>query len=190
MIWLNMKDRGNLHGNVKGGIERLARLKIENKIKSVDQLTPREQRNIRKVWRESKRKRRGEIKVQKETADNTVTLPQSEDEHGESGQKKRGRKRVRRDRSKAYKKIKEQKCIKNLQRKLEIYKKRLQRKDKKPSTTDQCSPSPKKKRVSNLIGNEKVSPHIKKKQFFLGFALESQIKSQIKGAGTKNKKQP
>lgn len=98
------------------------------------------------MWRESKRKRRREIKVQKETADNTVTLPQSEDEHGESGQKKRARKRVRRDRSKAYKNIKEQeKCIKNLQRKLEIYKKRLQRNDKKPSTTDQCSPSPKKK---------------------------------------------
>ena len=141
--------------------ERLARLKIENKIKSIDQLTPREQHNIRKVWRESKRKRRGEIKVQKETADNTVTPPQSEDEHGESEQKKRGRKKVRRDRSKAYKKIKEQeKYIKNLQRKLEKYKKRLQREDKKPSTTNQCSPSP-KRRVSNLIGNEKVSPHIK-----------------------------
>ena len=145
-----------------------------------------EHRRIKKVWREYNRKRTEKRKSQKQIVAHTLSHSDEDWAVQESHQKKRGRKKIRREKAKAYRKIAEQENqIKHLKRKLEKYKKRLQRKTNKMK--DQSSPSPKKS-VSNLIGKENVSPKIKK-QLFWGYVLERQLKSQIKDAGTKNKKQ-
>lgn len=163
--------------------QRYANLKKEKKIKSVKDLTPREHRVLKKKWRESKRRTRDKKRIEEEVVNNTPPRSDEEDQIQESLQKKRGRRQVRKDRSKAYRKIKEQeKCIIKLQRKIEMYKKRLQR--SKKVTNQDVSPSP-KKLVSNLLRGENVSPKVKK-QLFLGFSLEKQIRSQTKE--TKGKK--
>ncbi|KAG8279854.1 hypothetical protein J6590_095776 [Homalodisca vitripennis] len=64
--------------------------------------------------------------------------------------------------------------------KLEKYLKRLQR--ERLRNTNLTSPSPRKK-VRNLVGHEKVSPHVKKD--FAGYVLEKQLKSSVNSPKTK-----
>lgn len=169
-------------------LERYHRLKRENKIKTVADKTPRELRKLRKYWRESSKKYRAKKKAELNAINNTppVSCDESLNEETQSSQKVRGRKKVRKDRAKVYRTVNKQNIyIKKLERKVEKYKKRLQREKKKMAL--QSSPSP-RKQVKSLIGNEKISPKVKK-QLFLGFALEKQVKSQLKEAGKRSKKQ-
>ncbi|KAG8246083.1 hypothetical protein J6590_092929, partial [Homalodisca vitripennis] len=156
--------------------DRLARLKAENKIKKISDMTPREQRKMRKYWKERNLVRSLKNKSLKEVTDTPPASP-LQDVREESEQKRRGRKKIRRDKAKAYRTIaKQQEKIKELEKKLGKYKKRLHR-EKKKHLID-SSPSPRKE-VRNILRGEKVSPRVRK-QLFLGYALEKQLKSQTK----------
>ncbi|XP_046689216.1 vicilin-like seed storage protein At2g18540, partial [Homalodisca vitripennis] len=122
--------------------DRLARLKAENKIKKISDMTPREQRKMRKYWKERNLVRSLKNKSLKEVTDTPPASP-LQDVREESEQKRRGRKKIRRDKAKAYRTIaKQQEKIKELEKKLGKYKKRLHR-EKKKNLID-SSPSPRK----------------------------------------------
>lgn len=103
-----------------------------------------------------------------------------------SRQKERGRQQVRRVRAKAYRTISKQaESIKELKRQVEKYKKRLQRRELKDKNKVMGTPSP-NKRVQDLIGRDSVSNQIQK-QRFVGFALERQLRKQVKAVSPKTK---
>lgn len=159
--------------------ERYAKLKKENKIKTVKDMTPREHRRIKKQWRIRKTRSNLNKKIAEPITAISPPNTDSEEYHPvhESLQKKRGRKAVRRDRSQCYRMLKKQeKEINKLRNKVQKYKMRLKR--AKTTNEDQTnSPSPMKK-VRLLVGKERISPKIKK-QLFLGYALKKQLKSQV-----------
>lgn len=164
---------------------RYQRLKAENKIKLVKDMSDKEKKNCRKLWRNRQAALRRRKKAEEVIAD---TPPSSDSERpSTSRQRGAGRKSVRKDRAKAYRQLEKQKSeINHLKRKLEKYKKRLTREKQKKNNN--CSPSP-LKRVQQIVGNKKVSPKIKK-QLFTSFVLEKQIKESVKSvASSKSKKQ-
>uniref|UniRef100_A0A1B6J1Y9 Uncharacterized protein n=1 Tax=Homalodisca liturata TaxID=320908 RepID=A0A1B6J1Y9_9HEMI len=160
--------------------KRYAKLKSENKIKKVKDMTPREHRRIKKQWRDRKKTSNLNKKRKLLAAVPEMSSPNSE-------HKKRGRKIVRKDRSKAHRKIKiQEEEIKKLKSKLQKYKMRLRRAKSKQKNMPQLgSPSP-NKQVNMLIGKDRVSQKVKK-QLFLGYALRKQLKSQVSRVNNKSK---
>lgn len=160
--------------------DRLKRLREEKKIKPIKEMKPSEQKKKRKQWRKYCSTYRKKQKALKNALDNTPPSSANEEENDEvvdSRQKEKGRKKVRRDRAKAYRTINKQaKEIKQLKRRVEKYKKRLQR-ELKNKTNSKGSPSP-NKRVKELIGTDRVSPQVKK-QLFVGITLQKQLKNMI-----------
>lgn len=81
--------------------QRYERLKKAGRVKLVKDLTPREHRKTKKVWRDYKRKKKAEGKNEEKAIDETP--PDSEAEvinlNNESSQKQRGRKKVRKEKS-------------------------------------------------------------------------------------------
>lgn len=179
-----MKERMNeeqLEEKRKYDRERMARLRVEKKVKKIEDMNPREQRKQRKYWRERNKVRSLRNKALNEVM--AVTLPASPVivDKRESSQKKRGQKKIRKDNVKSYRTILnlQAKHIKSLEKRLEKYKKSLQN-EKEKNKAVQASPSP-RKQVTVLLGREKVSPPPPvKKQLFLGFALRKQIERQTK----------
>lgn len=168
--------------------DRLKRLKEEKKILPISKLKASDQKKKRKQWRKYCATYRKKQKSLKNAINDTPPLSADEEENGEipvPRQKERGRQQVRRDRAKAYRTISKQAdTIKELKREVDKYKKRLQRrelKDKKVMGT----PSPNRK-VKELVGRNPMSHQIKK-QLFKGFALERQLRKQIKGVSPKTK---
>lgn len=168
--------------------QRYHRLKQEKKIKLVGEMTEKEKKQSRKIWRKRKAVLR---KKKKEEEDMLINTPPNSDIEGglpvtkrDSRQKQVGRKLVRKERAKVYRELRKQKeDNKKLKAKLEKYKKRLQRERSKSSS--KTSPSP-GKHVRHLIGNEKVSPKIKKR-LFAGYVLEKQLKSSVQSTTPKTK---
>lgn len=78
--------------------------------------------------------------------------------------------------------------IKELERKLAKYKNRLQRENDKvkSGSNSNFSLSHRQKPYEKWLGIKKVTPEVKRR-LFVGFALEKQLKSNLKGVGPKNK---
>ena len=112
------------------------RKKEKGQVKSVKDMTPRQQRTIRKIWREKTRKRR--IRLRMQNSLNVVTPPTTDDEEQQrprqQGEDKRtlaARTKALRQRKKRNKLIKHQKQeIKMLREKVKTYKKAIKRCDK------------------------------------------------------------
>lgn len=153
--------------------ERYRKKKEEHQIKSISELSKREQRRKRKNWRKNSKHYRAKKKAEAEAIENTP--PDSDAEMNVplvvSTQKKRGRKQVLKSRSKAYRKIKQQQNrISDLEKQLWKLKKRIERKEKQMKTD---SPSPNSK-VKDLVRRERVSPNIRKR-LFATYVLEKQL---------------
>lgn len=146
--------------------DRRDKLKRENKIKTVADMTPRERRKMQKYWRERNKERSLKNKALKNAIANTPPGTPTRSPERETEQKKRGRKNVRKSKAKAYRLIKKQEeQIANLKRMIEKYKKREYRQKVKLSNNVNTSPSP-SKRVREIVGKDKVSPIVKRQLFW------------------------
>lgn len=146
--------------------DRRDKLKRENKIKTVTDMTPRERRKTRKNWREQNKERSLKNKALKNAIANNPPGTPTRSPERETDQKKRGRKNVLKSKAKAYRLFKKQeKQIANLKRKIEKYKKREYRQKVKLSNNVNTLPSP-SKRVREIVGKDKVSPIIKRQLFW------------------------
>lgn len=135
--------------------------KLENKVKKITDMTEREKRKQRKNWKKASKKYREKKKGLANLISNTP--PQSDEEIDVSRQRRQvGRKIVRKDRAKAYRKIKKQEeTIVQMKRKIQSLKKKLQRRDAKMKT----APSPIRK-VDALIKDIHVPPEVRKQLLY------------------------
>lgn len=136
--------------------------KAEKKVKKITDMTEREKRKQRKDWKKASKKYREKKKSLANLVSNTP--PQSDDDLAAVPPERRqvGRKIVRKDRAKAYRKIKKQdKIIIEMKRKIASLKKKLVRRDAKIKTV----PSPIKK-VDALIKDITVPPEVRKQLIF------------------------
>lgn len=141
--------------------------KAEKKVKNVGEMTEREKRKQRKIWKEASKKYREKKKAISSIINNTP--PNSDNESAAARHSVRrtvGRKIVRKDRAKAYRKIKQQgKTIANIKRKYETLKKRLRRKEKREQENVQEPITPNSK-VDALLKNIDVPPEVRKNLLF------------------------
>lgn len=171
------------------------RISAEKRRVHVKDMSDKDKKMARKVWRERKQKQRRKKKEEEEKEEEEVrenTQPANEDdvpgpiERKQTRQSEAGKKIARKNRLKIMKELKDAKdANKKLQRKLEKLKKRLQREKKKKNPSSGVSPSPSKK-LKQIIGNERVSPKIRK-QLFCGLVLEKQLKHQVQSVSAKSK---
>ncbi|KAL4713418.1 hypothetical protein ACJJTC_010403 [Scirpophaga incertulas] len=136
--------------------------KAEKKVKNIANMTNREKRQQRKDWKIASKKYR----EKKKALINMIrdTPPQSDDELAvvPSVRRQVGRKSVRKDRAKAYRKIKKQgETIVQMKRKIESLKKKLQRKEAKMKAVN--SPN---KSVDALIKDIPVPPEVRKRLLY------------------------
>lgn len=111
---------------------------------------------------------------------------QQDHRKGKLNKRNEGEKIVQKSKAKAYRLIKKQEeQIANLKRMIEKYKKREYRQKVKLSNNVNTSPS-QSKRVREIVGKDKVS-RIVKRQLFLEFALEKQLKTKKKYFQSKKK---
>lgn len=166
--------------------ERYHRMKAERKIKLISDMTEKEKNVQRKKWK----KRKAEYRTRKQN-EKANTPPMSDEDDPVvpitiSRQQMSGRKKVKRDKAKVYRDLKNKNDeIEKLRKQVEKYKKRLAREKNKNNVKGFASPSPSKK-VAQIIGKDKVSPKIKK-QLFIGLTLEKQLKEQMKTIKPKTK---
>lgn len=160
---------------------RNKRRRLEGKIKPISQMTKREKRKQRKKWRENWKRYSDRKKMEKNeeqfilndsppaSPGEFLPIPQSS-----SSNKLSGRKKVRRDRSKMYRKIQEQAGkLKKSNALTEKWKKKYYKLLKVKANR---SPTPRKK-VTMII--EKGMKEVKKKLLF-GEALQSQLKNKAR----------
>lgn len=136
--------------------------KAEKKVKNIANMTNREKRQQRKDWKIASKKYR----EKKKALINMIrdTPPQSDDELAvvPSVRRQVGRKSVRKDRAKVYRKIKKQgETIVQMKRKIESLKKKLQRKEAKMKAVN--SPN---KSVDALIKDIPVPPEVRKRLLY------------------------
>ncbi|XP_054281265.1 uncharacterized protein LOC128998933 [Macrosteles quadrilineatus] len=130
--------------------DRYKKEKEEKKKKSVKDMSAREQRKIRKMWREQYKKKKEKNAALAQALNNTPPDSPGIDEPAEiqaneSSQKKRGRKAVTKDISAAYREIKkQQKKIEDLERRLKNYKKTTRKTKIEVSNTNFISITKKK----------------------------------------------
>lgn len=153
--------------------------------------TARETRHQRKRWRESQQKCRQKQKMEaaeKHLLENSPGIS-SEDadtssspEPGCSAQKKRGRKQVRRDRSRLFRKVESlQEALKIAKRRAERYKKRLQRFSLQTNSTPQ-------KQTQKLLGGSTVPKKVHRALMFSS-AIILAIKQKYKSSKSYREKQ-
>lgn len=150
--------------------------KAEKKVKRVADMTERERRKQRKCWKNASKKYREKKKGLANIISNTP--PQSDDDLVAVPSERRqvGRKTVRKDRAKAYRKIKKQeKTIVEMKRKIQSLKKKLQRIDAKKKTI----PSPVRK-VDALIKDIQVPPEVRKRLIY-SEVLTNQLQQKADG---------
>ncbi|CAH0553686.1 unnamed protein product [Brassicogethes aeneus] len=176
--------------------QRYHKRKTEGKIKGIEELTPRQQRIKRKTWKEcsyqyrqkNKKKKQAIIQFIHETTPPATPepyhgQPQQEPKSGPSRASMRGRKKVRRDRAKAYRELKKVKNeLSKTQRRLNKYKTkyfRLKQDVKKDSPNT---------KVNKLIKGVSVPLEVKKKLLF-NEVLISQISENYKEVKDKSNRQ-
>lgn len=175
--------------------ERLKYLnkKAKKQVKSVSEMSSREHRTKKKQWKQNSKCYRARIRQNSKLQQhlNANSPPDSDEENAEPSvnpdqvnnankmdRKSVGRKKVRRDRSKMYKdnqKLKEQ--LKISKARAERYKKRYQ--SLKTKTQNSQHPLTPNSKVRKLLGNERVSPVIRKRLLF-GEVLNEEVSSSFK----------
>lgn len=136
--------------------------KAEKKVKTIADMTEREKRKQRKCWKNASKKYREKKKGLANIISNTP--PQSDDDLVTVPLERRqvGRKTVRKDRAKAYRKIKKQEeTIVQMKRTIQSLKKKIQRTDAKKKTV----PSPIRK-VDAVIKDVQVSHEVRKRLIY------------------------
>ena len=170
--------------------ERYKKRKQEGKIKTVHDLSVKEQRLRRRKWKKEKRKQRQE-KKKSEEADLQNTPPPSpprppspsdDPQPGTSSQKKVGRKKVQRENRQCYRKLaKQEKHIKKLENRIKM----LQRKLRKTTGTQALSPKSPASRANALINTANVDAI--RKELTFSFSVEEDLKKRLKANALKRK---
>ena len=143
--------------------QRYQERKKVGKLKNVEELSEREKRAVRKQWRknqQNKRKKDKETKnlLSSNTPPNSPCQDLAHEEAPLDGRTSRGRKKIRKDRSKAYREINKLR-VKLAQKEKDVarYKKRFYRERVKNKNLD----SPRTK-TNTLIRGQKVSDEVKR----------------------------
>lgn len=161
------KSRNRIQKNIKKYLEkekqRYQERKKVGKLKNVEELSERERRSVRKQWRKNQRNKRKKDKETKillssNTPPNSPSQDLSHEQLPKDGRTSRGRKKIRKDRSKAYREISKLR-IKLAQKEKYVarYKKRFYREKVKNRNLD----SPRTK-TNTLIRGQKVSEEVKR----------------------------
>lgn len=171
--------------------ERWARRVRDGKIKQIKDLSRRQQKSKRRMWQNSSKNYRDKMKQRKNAItqyinDNTPpSSPVSFDARERPGTSRisAGRKRVRKDRAKAYRRIEKLKMkLKKQKREIEKLRKRNQRLRHKYSKTN----SP-RQNVLSLIRKNPVSAVVKRKLLFHE-TLMAQLSDNFSGLKSKERK--
>lgn len=163
--------------------KRYHKRKVEGQIRSINDMTEREKRHTRKAWRKKKQKERNERKresteLQLETPPSTPSGPFP------INLTNAGRKKVRKDRAKAYREIKKLKDqIADQKRTIERYKKRLYR--QKLNSSDTNSP---RTQTRTLLKGQKVTNHTRRILLFHHVFLKG-LKEKYSSTRSERKKQ-
>lgn len=182
--------------------ERYMKRKADGKLLMIASMPKRAKRQKRKQWRTNTRAYRARIQIdaqaEKFVASNsppstpTTNFADNPLVHGSGSSDRRktsGRKKVRRDRVKAYRQLQKKELeLKNAHRQIEKYRKRLQRlKRNQSSGATGASPSPRTK-VTKLLGNQNVSNNVRKELIFSA-VLQKQLKHNLVSSGPINARQ-
>ncbi|XP_072399443.1 uncharacterized protein [Diabrotica undecimpunctata] len=178
--------------------ERYRARKEAGKVKRIDELSEREQRNIRKCWRE-KSKKSYYAKKERETLSAQLNeiipsftpvpeefaediTPQQNPQPESSRQSLKGKQIVRRNRKRMKKEIELLKAkLERTCKKVSKYKKRYERLKKK-------GPDTPTKNVREMLIGQKVTPEVKRK-LVIGEVLQQQVKENYKEQRTFKDKQ-
>lgn len=146
------------------------RKKAEKKIKFISDMSEREKRQQRKLWKKNSRKYRERKKMLASVQNDTP--PDSDIENEDPV---RGRNPVNKGRSKLYRTIRKQKeKIGSMQRKLDSLRKRIDRNTKRAEKEATKTTTP-MKTVNDLLEGCYVTPEVRKRLLF-GEAMVSQLK--------------
>lgn len=145
--------------------ERYRSRKNSGKLKCISELTERQKRSVRKRWRKNQKQKR---EKEKDIA-NLITVntppdsPGNEDIYLVDGRRSSGRKKVRRDRAKAYREVKKLKVkLQKKEKEIHKYKKRLYR---ERARINQGKDSPRTK-TRKLLRGQSVSDEVRRKLLF------------------------
>lgn len=179
--------------------------KEKGQVKMVAEMSHREHKQKKKQWKANSKQYRQNLLTKKKTSEflinnsppdspstsediagpsgnNPATNDQTELHSGGSSRKEVGRKRVQKDRSKMYKKIfKLEADLTKAKAEMMKYKKRfyrLKQKNKKLYQENKSEGTPRTK-VAMLIGNDKVSPAVRRKLLF-GEVLTEQLRDNFR----------
>ncbi|CAH0717729.1 unnamed protein product, partial [Brenthis ino] len=154
--------------------KKYERKKEKGTIKTVNQMTPREQRKARKIWREKAKQRRRRLALQ-HIENAPATIPTSDNENinqrAQAGQRRSIQ--ARRARNILIKKQVAQ--IAQLKSTIQCYKKRLQRSKRQNNMEIEKSPGT---RVSALLSSPKSRDTVKKK-ILCGEVLSQQLRDNF-----------
>ncbi|KAK6188854.1 hypothetical protein SNE40_004946 [Patella caerulea] len=135
-------------------------------------MTEREHRKKKQYWRATQR----QYRQNKKQIDGFITPPMSPDsepaQSAETERKRRGRKKVKRDRSAVYRRLE----LQNKTRLLNMYKKRLERANKR--TKEQAPDTPRTK-TAKLLAGRSVSRNVKKTLIF-HHCLTAEIRKKLR----------
>ncbi|KAK6182417.1 hypothetical protein SNE40_010116 [Patella caerulea] len=152
---------------------RYHKRKEKKEIKLVADRTEREHRKKKQYWRATRR----QYRQNKKQIDGFITPPMSPDSEpaqtAETERKRRGRKKVKRDRSAVYRRLERVETeLQNKTRLLNMYKKRLERANKR--TKEQAPDTPRTKTAKLLTGRSisRTRNKIKKQKRFLTDTLK------------------
>lgn len=184
--------------------KRYLKRKSEKKIKMIGDMTPREQRAKRKKWNENNKRSRVRKQNEKRLQEHLInqTPPESDEERIDatnereehnilplagSSRKSSGRRRVRKDRAKAYRMLtKERNKSEIYRKKAAKYRKKYERLLEKISKKEhEITP---RKKVKEIIKGVKVTTEIKKRLLF-GEVLQHQLTHNFKKLRNEKSKQ-
>ncbi|KAK6185007.1 hypothetical protein SNE40_007338 [Patella caerulea] len=156
---------------------RYHKRKEKKEIKLVADMTDREHRKKKQYWRATQR----QYRQNKKQIDGFITPPMSPDsepaQSAETERKRRGRKKVKRDRSAVYRRLERVETeLQNKTRLLNMYKKRLERANKR--TKEQAPDTPRTK-TAKLLAGRSVSRNVKKTLIF-HHCLTAEIRKKLR----------
>lgn len=145
--------------------ERYRSRKNSGKLKCISELTERQKRSVRKRWRKNQKQKREKDKdiANLITVNTPPDSPGNEDIYLVDGRRSSGRKKVRRDRAKAYREVKKLKVkLQKKEKEIHKYKKRLYR---ERARINQGKDSPRTK-TRKLLRGQSVSDEVRRKLLF------------------------
>jgi hypothetical protein len=163
---------------------RYQKRKAEGKIQNIQTMSTRDQRSLRRKWKLDKRKQRAQKAEHHDCEKDILTPPQSPaliEQPFESHQRKRGRKKLRREEKRAYRRIAAQ------QSKLESLVKKLQRTLKRQQPSDISGRDDEASSSTYLSPASKATQLLKggnmtkiRRELTVGFSLGEELKKKLK----------